>query len=55
MEVVEVLDLFFSLVGCALLGFLAGLFAFRVKSRWCPACGATTNEIAAHIARHARP
>ncbi|SCL22483.1 Helix-turn-helix domain-containing protein [Micromonospora inyonensis] len=22
------------------LGFLLGLFAFRVKSRWCPRCGA---------------
>lgn|GEM_PF-1408261 len=26
-------------------GFLLGLFAFRVKSRWCPRCGATTEEI----------
>jgi hypothetical protein len=26
----------------ALLGFLAGLFSFRVKSRWCPSCGRTT-------------
>jgi hypothetical protein len=25
-----------------LLGFLAGLFAFKVKSRWCPRCGAFT-------------
>jgi len=24
------------------LGYLAGLFSFRVKSRWCPACGRTT-------------
>jgi hypothetical protein len=23
-------------------GFLIGLFTFRVKSRWCPECGATT-------------
>lgn len=29
-------------VGCALFGFLAGLFAFKVKSRWCPVCGAMT-------------
>ncbi|MGC9665022.1 hypothetical protein ACNTMW_00510 [Planosporangium sp. 12N6] len=24
-----------------LLGFVAGLFSFKVKSRWCPMCGAT--------------
>jgi hypothetical protein len=29
-------------VAALVLGFLAGLFSFRVKSRWCPACGATT-------------
>ncbi|MDG4798718.1 hypothetical protein [Micromonospora sp. WMMD1082] len=36
------LDEFLAMAGCALFGFLAGLFAFRVKSRWCPECGATT-------------
>ncbi|MBB2947415.1 hypothetical protein FB565_007183 [Actinoplanes lutulentus] len=25
-----------------LVGFLAGLISFKVKSRWCPRCGATT-------------
>jgi hypothetical protein len=30
-----------------LLGFLAGLFAFRVKSRWCPECGAATTALEA--------
>lgn len=30
-------------VTCALLvGFLAGLISFKVKSRWCPHCGAMT-------------
>ena len=24
------------------LGFMAGLFSFRVKRRWCPACGRLT-------------
>lgn len=24
-----------------ILGFLAGLLSFRVKSRWCPVCGET--------------
>jgi NADH pyrophosphatase NudC (nudix superfamily) len=31
-----------AIVGVALLGFCAGLFSFRVKSRWCPYCGLTT-------------
>nr|MDT0659436.1 hypothetical protein [Micromonospora sp. DSM 115978] len=26
-------------------GFLVGLFAFRVKSRWCPRCGESTHAI----------
>lgn len=26
-------------------GFLLGLLAFRVKSRWCPRCGETTGAI----------
>jgi hypothetical protein len=29
----------FALVGTALLGFMAGLFSFKVKSQWCPTCG----------------
>jgi hypothetical protein len=27
-----------------LLGFLAGLLLFKVKSRWCPRCGSTTKR-----------
>jgi hypothetical protein len=35
--------MFIAAVTAALvLGFLTGLLAFRVKSRWCPECGATT-------------
>jgi hypothetical protein len=30
-----------TVVAALLLGFLAGLLAFRIKSRWCPNCGAT--------------
>jgi hypothetical protein len=30
-----------GIVSALLLGFLAGLLAFRQKSRWCPTCGAT--------------
>ena len=26
-----------------LVGFLAGLITFKIKSRWCPQCGAMTN------------
>jgi hypothetical protein len=26
-------------------GFLLGLLAFRVKSRWCPRCGASTHAL----------
>jgi len=28
----------------ALLGFGAGFFSFKVKSRWCPECGAWTKR-----------
>lgn len=27
--------------GSLLLGFLFGVFSFRLKQRWCPICGAT--------------
>lgn len=26
-------------------GFLVGLLAFKVKSRWCPRCGTSTETI----------
>jgi hypothetical protein len=28
-------------IGFLLIGFLAGLFLFRLKQRWCSACGET--------------
>ncbi len=31
-----------ALSGTTLLGFLAGLLSFKVKSRWCPHFGTTT-------------
>jgi hypothetical protein len=31
-----------AVVAALVVGFAAGLLAFRVKSRWCPECGATT-------------
>jgi hypothetical protein len=47
-----------AVVAALVLGFLAGLFAFRVKSRWCPECGATTSAERPQPAgarRHPRP
>jgi len=41
-EVIVMIPL--ALLGCGLLGFLAGLFTFKLKSRWCPHCGAWTSE-----------
>jgi hypothetical protein len=29
-----------AVVAALILGFVAGLFSFRVKSRWCAGCGA---------------
>jgi hypothetical protein len=28
-----------SLMAALLVGFLAGLFSFKVKTHWCPGCG----------------
>ena len=33
-----------AVAAALLLGFLAGLLTFKVKSRWCPTCGATTTR-----------
>ena len=30
-----------AMIGCVALGFLAGLFSFKIKTRWCQQCGAT--------------
>jgi membrane-associated phospholipid phosphatase len=38
-------------LGGVMLGFLAGLFAFKVKSRWCPRCGASTEAIRRAVRR----
>lgn len=34
-----------GLIGTGLLGFALGLFAFKVKSRYCPRCGTTTSAL----------
>ena len=31
-----------TVIAALLIGFLAGLLSFRVKSRWCPHCGQMT-------------
>jgi hypothetical protein len=31
-----------AVTSALLVGFLAGLISFKVKSRWCPQCGAMT-------------
>ena len=31
-----------AVLAALVLGFMAGLFAFKSKDRWCPECGATT-------------
>jgi hypothetical protein len=35
-------------------GYLGGLWSFKVKNRWCPRCGATTSDLAAQHAGHVR-
>lgn len=49
--------MFIAVVITALVfGFSIGLLAFRAKSRWCPACGATTVTLhARHQHTTARP
>ncbi len=42
-----------AVIPALVLGFLAGLFAFRVKSRWCPVCGNDTVKLADQTRRHA--
>jgi hypothetical protein len=38
-------------ISALLVGFLAGLLAFKVKGRWCPHCGATTSDLTRQHAR----
>ena len=37
-------DMIVGFIGCGLVGFAAGLFSFKIKSRWCPDCGAWTQK-----------
>ncbi|WDZ83755.1 hypothetical protein [Micromonospora cathayae] len=32
-------------------GFVCGLLAFRVKSRWCPRCGGPTDDLRRAVRR----
>jgi hypothetical protein len=38
-----------------LVGFLAGLISFKIKSRWCPQCGAMTTEVLPAAVNPPRP
>jgi hypothetical protein len=40
--------LFGVVLAALLVGYLAGLWSFKVKSRWCPHCGATTTDLRPH-------
>jgi hypothetical protein len=40
-----------AVLGAAALAFLAGLFTFKAKLRWCHACGATLTCPDCRIAR----
>ncbi len=37
-------NLIYAAFGSLLLGFALGLFSFKIKSRWCPECGAWTHR-----------
>ncbi|BCL16056.1 hypothetical protein [Micromonospora sagamiensis] len=38
-------EVLLSVLSGLTVGFLAGLFAFKVKSRWCPRCGSYTEPV----------
>lgn len=46
--------MFGAVLAVLLVGYLAGLWSFKVKSRWCPRCGATTGELARPPVGHTR-
>lgn len=33
-----------AVIFALLMGFVAGLLSFKVKSRWCPKCGSSTMD-----------
>jgi Flp pilus assembly pilin Flp len=33
-----------AVVSALLVGYLGGLLSFKVKTRWCPRCGALTSQ-----------
>ncbi|WP_412751899.1 hypothetical protein [Krasilnikovia sp. M28-CT-15] len=35
------MSLVIAVVAALVAGFMAGLFIFKIKRRWCPMCGAT--------------
>jgi hypothetical protein len=43
-----------AVLAALVVGYLGGLWSFKVKNRWCPHCGATTSDLAGQHARHVR-
>ena len=41
-----------AVLSALVLGYVAGLWSFKVKARWCPRCGATTNDLLHEHVRH---
>lgn len=37
-----------ALISAIVLGFLAGLWAFKLQNRWCPRCGESTLDLRRH-------
>ncbi|SCF15493.1 hypothetical protein GA0070618_3576 [Micromonospora echinospora] len=48
---VPVLGISVIVFGGLVLGFLLGLFAFRIKARWCPRCGHSTEVLRRAVRR----
>jgi hypothetical protein len=34
-----------AVLSALVVGYLAGLWSFKIKIRWCPRCGATTTDL----------
>lgn len=41
-----------AVLAALVLGYIAGLWSLKVKARWCPRCGATTNALLHEHVRH---
>ena len=41
-----------AVLAALVLGYIAGLWSLKVKARWCPRCGATTNDLLHEHVKH---